>query len=186
MSILNLILVYICLLVGEVHIPTKCCVPNQSPGYCAWASLETLGNYLRIKPLYGLMESRKKDPPFVRRTWWVDFDGFHEMLYSIDNNYGAWDSIQEKLISLGVKHKIQRNGVFNKTLIRESIRENLGCLVAVNSGLPTCDGSHGIIITDFSDTGYKYVDTNNINVDFYGTMQWFDRNWDGLVVVVYK
>jgi hypothetical protein len=45
-----------------IDIPTDCRVPNQSPGYCCWASLETLGRTHGIPQLYNLVEARKKDP----------------------------------------------------------------------------------------------------------------------------
>src|SRR4051812_16472512 len=46
---------------ADVQIDTQHRTQNQSPGYCAWACLETLGRNQGIKQLEGLVEARTKD-----------------------------------------------------------------------------------------------------------------------------
>lgn len=172
-------------LLGEVFIPVNCRVPNPPPGYCAWSSIETLGNHLRIKQLYGLVESRKKDPDTVTGAWKLSLEyGLYYETEVIEKNAGTCDTIKEKLDGLGVRYVMQRDGGTDTRLITDSINRNLGCVVGVWSGLPTCRGHHAIIVIDFNEKTYCYIDTNDCLSIYVGSRSWFDAYWDGFILVV--
>jgi len=178
----NFLLFIVLSCVGQVNIPYNCRVRNTPPGYCTWASLETLGNFLHILPLKNLVESRKKDPDRVvprylnGLVWWYEVRG---------RNWGDWYAVRDKLDSLRVKYTIQKPGESNLVPIEEAVSRKLGCVVTVNNGLPTCYGPHSILITNFSRTNYQYVDSNRIDIDIRGDIAWFYQEWDGTVITVY-
>lgn len=162
---------------AEAKIPIKDRVPNQKPGYCAWASLETVCRHQGIKEGYDLVEKRKLDPDVI--TWCGEV---------LPKNLGYEWALEGKLQKLGVKYKINRTGWKNKEglrLIISGVDSGRGAVVGVLD-TPTCKGPHAIVVIDFKKETFEYIDSNTPKVTWVGSVDWFLEKWDGLVLVLEK
>lgn len=160
-----------------IDIDKKNRVPNQDPGYCCWASLETLGRTHGITPLYGLVEARTKESDTHIE------DGYGNVLVVHPKNYGYDYALRAKLTSLKVKFHMSSTGSVDRTLLKYA--KSHGCLVGVKAGARG-EGSHGIVLTHYDDKIVRFYDCNYPDKLWEGSREWFDYWWSGLVVVVEK
>jgi hypothetical protein len=162
-----------------IEIPTNCRVANQDPGYCCWASLETLGRTHDITSLYDLVENRKKDPDNL-----IAYGSGPTKSYVVHpKNYGYDYALRAKLTSLKVNFWMEDTGNTDRTLLKYA--NSHGCLVGVKPGARS-EGGHGIILTHYDDKIVRFYDCNNPNDMWEGSRQWFDFWWSGMVIVVEK
>lgn len=157
-----------------INIPQKCRVSNRKPGYCAWASLETLGWTHRIKPLYNLVEVRTKDSDSLIPIG----DGVYQVR---PRNLGYDDTLRAKLDALGVRYWMQDTGGTDRTLLKYA--KSHGCVVGMRAG--ACGNfAHAIVITHYDDKKVQYYDSNYPADMWEGSREWFDYYWNGMVIVV--
>jgi len=165
--------------VFAIEIPTNCRVSNQDPGYCCWASLETLGRTHGITELYDLVEARKKDPDGL-----LAYGSGRNVRYVVQpKNYGYDHALRAKLTDLKVKFWMEGSGNTDRTLLKYA--DSHGCLVGVNPGARG-KGAHAIVLTHYDDKIVRFYDCNNPKDMWEGSRQWFDFWWSGLVIVVEK
>jgi hypothetical protein len=166
------------LVFGKARIRVADRVPNQDPGYCAWACIEMLCRHQGIKAGYGLVESRKKDPDETL------LDGTF-----VPHNLGTDPTIRRKLDSLHIRYHMHPSLVKDQAgidLIMKTVKEGRGVLVVFYHGEPTTRGCHAVIITDWGENTYDFLDPNNIKVIYEGTHEWFLQEWTGFVLTIDK
>ena len=164
-----------------VEIPPNCRVANIQPGYCCWASLETLGRLHGISSLEGLVDSRSKESDVVVV---VPGYGYYPDVYRVEpKNYGYDHALRAKLSSLKVKFWMKDSGNSDRTLLKYA--NSHGCLVGMKAGARG-DGAHGIVLTHYDDKIIRFYDTNNPKDTWEGSRAWFDYYWSGMVIVVEK
>ncbi len=164
---------------GQIKIAEKDRVENEDPGYCAWATISTLGRYHKVKALYDLVESRKKD-----KDVYVQDDNGRWVLYK--KNAGYDFTIREKLDKLGINYKMSATGSYDTELLEYAIKNNLGCACAVKGGAlggSTGDSGHAVTVISYNDKEVQYIDPNDKAV-YTATRKWWDYWWDGWVLVV--
>lgn len=159
-----------------VDIPKDCRVANIPPGYCCWASLETLGKVHKISSFDGLLESRTKE----NDTIVVYPGGLHHVE---PKNYGYDHAISSKLTDLKVKFWMNATGSFDRSLLKYA--NSHGCLVGLKAGARGKIG-HGIVLIHYDDKIIRFYDTNQPNDTWEGSREWFDFWWSGMTVVVEK
>ena len=158
-----------------LDIPTDCRVANIPPGYCCWASLETLGNVHGIASLKGLRDLRTKDNDV--------FFIASNIYYVEPRNYGYNHALRGKLTSLKVKFWMKDSGNTDRTLL--DLAGSHGCLVGMKPGARGKD-AHGIVLTHYDDKTIKFYDCNQPQSIWEGSREWFDYHWTGMVIVVEK
>jgi hypothetical protein len=162
--------------VFAINIPRKCMVSNRSPGYCVWASLETLGWTHHIKPLYNLTEARTHDPdclvPIGPNVYRVE-----------PKNLGYDHAIRSKLDGLKVRYRMQNSGGTDRGLLKYA--KSHGCVVGMKNG--ACGNfAHAIVLVNYDDEKVQYYDSNYPGEWWEGSRAWFDYYWTGMVIVVEK
>lgn len=163
---------------AEAGIPIKYRVKNQWPGYCCWASIETVCRHQGIEAGYNLVEKRKLDNDYI--TW----DG-----RIIAKNYGADDPIADKMKSLGIKFLMNPTSHTTKDAvlqIKKAVHEGKGAVIIVYHGLPTVNECHAVVVIDMNDKTYSYIDSNNPTAIYDGDISWFWQEWTGFVLTLSK
>lgn len=184
--------------IAEVKIDKNDVVPNKSPGYCAWASIETLARHHKIKRLVGLVEARSKESDV--RIWrpekneWEplpkvivrDEYGRHHEIHRCGGWYWA---VYRKLNAMNVKFYISKNTENRIKLIDWAMDNELGCVFIVrpgwDDGEPDEDESpHALVLIDYGDKEVKFIDTNNPKKVYTKNRSWFDRwSYDYILVI---
>lgn len=184
---------------GEISIKKEHRVANISPGYCAWACIETLGNHHKIDKLKNLVKNRSKESDV--RMWdeekgqWIPLpnvivrdgsDRQHEVHRS-----GGWIwAVRRKLDSLGVEYHFGETAEGRLNLIKMAMKNDLGCVFIVKAGWrgKTYKGepSHALVLLDINDKEVKYLDPNDITKVFTRSRDWFDEWSFAYVLVVAK
>lgn len=175
---------------AQLKVVQKLCVKNRSPGYCAWASIETLGNHHKIPQLKNLLELRSKESHI--KIWdgskWVSepvvFVNHNGEKKKIPVHTGYEFAIEQKLKELKVKFTLQSTNSRSTDLIQMAIKNKLGCSVGFKAGA-FGTGAHAITITDFNEQTFSYVDPNHPHVEQTWSRAWFDYWWSGYVLVIY-
>ena len=163
-------------LYSAVTIPVENRIANESPGYCVWASIETLCRHQGIRVGYGLKEARKRDEDYVLPSGEV-----------IAKNFGREEPVADKLQKLGIKYKMVPSGTRSDvgiSLIKEAIKDGRGAVVAVWHGRPTCEECHAVVVIDFNEVNYEYVDSNDPTSTYVGTRKFFDAEFTGYVLTL--
>lgn len=148
-------------------------VKNFPPGYCAFCCLETLGHHHKIKNLYNLAQDRTKDPD----EWIWEAD---QWIYA-HHNEGYYTTVKAKLDKLGIKHWIQKQGNFDRTLLPYA--NNYGCVVGMKAGVFGKYG-HAIILTKYTETKVEFFDPNWPEYNWEASREWFDYYWEGFLIMV--
>jgi|SRR6185312_1105195 len=169
-----------CAAFGDAKIPVKDRVHNTPwpTGYCAWAAIETVCRHQGVKAGYDLVEKRKLDPNYVYPDGTV-----------LARNFGADAPIIAKLKELGIKYEMNPTDKTNKAgidLIKKTVRSGYGAVVAVKCGLPTTPEAHALTVVDMNDKTVEYIDSNDPERIYVGSMKWFEEQWNGFVLVVEK
>ncbi len=181
-------------LFAQLAISNKDKVANKSPGFCMWASIETLARTHKINKLYDLMERRAKESNAKKKEndkWvWEPFvlveHGDGELIRTPNNIGNDW-AVYRKLNEMEVKYKMQWSGTYKTEIIDYAMSKQLGCVFAVRGGaLGKESPAHAMILTSFNDKEFTYVDPNDTEFTYRGTRQWFDQNWTGFVLVLEK
>ena len=159
---------------ADVNVPAEFRIKNQSPGYCMWASLETIGRTLGVKQTEGLVEARKQDGPWGIRDQQT---GVYEWF---PNNIGHPVIVKLKLQDRGVKFKMQEPGVKDLAIIKEALKANRPVAIGIMMDVPV--GSHAVALTSLDEKEVHYVDSNYPGVISVRTRAWFDERWTGYVV----
>lgn len=164
------------------EIDNKIRVPNKEPGWCMWCCLQTLGvkyNIPKLKTIMTDIEEKDKDQILM-----LDEDRF---VYR-PKSAAYPDTIKRKLVKLRVKHKIQDFGNHDTELIKYAMQKDLGCVVVMNSeGLISCfkkPGKHAVMVIDFTDEIVEFADPNVVQVNYLASRDWFDKYFEGFIVVV--
>jgi hypothetical protein len=152
-------------------------IANENPGYCLWASVETLARHNHVRALYGLLASRKTDPD----VWEWTPRGMHYR----HRAEGRLDVLREKLANLGCqKYRIQVAGRRSTDIIEAAVRAGRGCVVGIR--LPgqgsTPAQSHAVVVTEFTESAVRYIDPNDVTHEHTVPRSWFAARWDGFVV----
>ena len=155
---------------AEIHIKKSDIVPNGQPGYCCWASIETLANYLNINAK-GLTRQRSRGTHYRLDNW-----EWHE----VHNAGGYEDEVPDELNKRGILFEIEQN--HDMGFLEKAINDGYGAVVGVYSGQPTCEGRHAIVLTDLTNVDYTYVDTNDIDGLYRGSRKHLEYNWTGFAV----
>jgi hypothetical protein len=166
---------------AQADIPMECRVKNRPPGYCVWASLETLGRHQKIDKLYNLTDNRAKDPDSVEPVFRLMFDGtIIQFEKRIHKAAGTAFSADKKLTELGVKHKITE--IKDLTHIQEAMKKKHGCVVFLHPN-PTFPGPHAVTLVNINDERVEIIDSNNCK-HYWAPRGWFDTYWAGAVITV--
>jgi hypothetical protein len=189
-----LLLVFSSSAFSQVQIKKEHRVSNQDfeTGYCAWCCLETVGRHYNIKSLHNLAKNRSKE-----FTWtWDEKKKVWEKSPYVMIDYGSYKSLElrspgphqalaGKLNALNVKFRYQNYYNYDKTIIKNAVKDNQPCLVTVKCywGKPSQD-THAIIILDYNEKGVEFFDPNDINHTYTATHQWFNYYWMGYVLVI--
>ena len=143
---------------SEVPIPSACRIANRPPGRCGWCALETLGRYLCIKTLYGLVE---KHPTQSRPR-----------------------ELEKVLTENAVKYHSQSRWCRSTAILQEAVRDNLGAVIGFR---PAYSGGGGHIVTlvDFGTKEVRILDPNDADrhVRTMDLDTFLDR-WDGYALVL--
>jgi hypothetical protein len=162
-----------------VKISPKNRVENLSlhGGYCAWASLETVGRHLGIKELEGVMKSRTKDPDY--KVW---MDG---RWLECKRNEGYDFCMQWKLNDLGLKKwRMSLQNQFNRDILNYAVEKKLPCVVAFKPA--AFNGAHACILVGYDSKNVVFIDPNYPGYNYTASREWFDFHWDGFVLVIEK
>lgn len=162
---------------AEVDIPKEHRISNRPPGYCAWASLETLGNHQNISLLKGLVDYRTRLP----RNIWVDY-GQGVRGYEGDRAGATPRSVSAQLDALGVSYQSRSEGAKDYTFLTKNLEAGRGVMIGLGSWSPL--GAHAVTVVDLTEEYVTFIDSNNIKHRWWHTRAWFDRNWSGWAVVV--
>lgn len=164
----------------SIEIDKKDRVPNQAPGYCAWASLETLGRHHSILPLIDLVEKRKKDSDVLVLN--RDANG-REYYVKHEKHVGNDFVLPSKLKELNVSFKMTNTGSSDRSLL--SYADSKGVVVGVKTGARG-PGAHIIVLTQYDEESIMFYDCNQPDVIWKGSREWFDYWWTGLSILVDK
>jgi len=160
-------------------IPKDCRVANIPPGYCCWASLETLGKVHKISSLDGLLDARTREDDTI-----IIVQGSGVSFRQVEpKNYGYDHAIRKKLTDLKVKFWMNTTGNADRSLLKYA--NSHGCLVGLKAGARGQLG-HGIVLTHYDDKIIRFYDSNQPDDTWEGSREWFDFWWSGLIVVVEK
>ncbi len=158
-----------------IEVPKSQRIPNRSPGYCAWTSLESLGLYHGIEELKNLTEKRSQEPDrWVYRERWG-------WIYE-KRNEGCDEAIVEKLSALKVKHCVSYTGEYNWKMLNYT--DNHGCVVGMKAS--AFGEPHAIILTKFNNKKVEFIDPNEVDKVYVADIEWFNFYWDGFCVIVWK
>lgn len=177
---------------AQVVIDKESRIENRNPGYCVWCCLETLGNHQQIAALKGLVDSRDKE--FIwewnaqKKVWkkspyvWIDYGTYQIKEH---RSPGTARAISNKLDNLGVKYRYQNYYNYDKTLIKNAVKNKQACLIVVRwwKGVP-CPDTHAIILLDYNEKGIEFLDPNEIDNTYTASHQWFNHYWTGYVLVI--
>lgn len=177
----------------QVNIREEHRVLNRSPGYCAWACLEMLGNHHKIEALYGLMEKRSKD-----FTWYWDGKDWIKSPFALfkDNGQYKWEpmntgshlALTTKLNELNVKFTYQPFYQYDRKMLKDAIKLKKGCLIVIKGY--SNDTSHAVIALDYNEESEKerleILDPNEIKNNYRCAEKWVVDNWLGYILVVEK
>jgi hypothetical protein len=192
---------------AEVKVDPKDHIPNQSPGKCGWASIETLGRTHGYKQLYGITDE-KPEPAFhyelleelkdkkVKHRWFAAketewwFIVWHEPLGEHPRTLKHCKTPKE------AKEYIKKNkkeGVYwveeqyhwTSQFLFDSIKDNLGAAVTIQH--PGHPALHMLVLTDINDQEVTLVDSNGKK----GTIRkiplyQFLEIWVGFAIVIEK
>jgi len=156
-------------------------VANEKPGYCMWASIETIGRERGIEKLFGLVESRKKDPP--DRVLQPDLS---VLTYAAHGGPGV--AVSRKLDKLKVRNYIQYEDNFDKNVL--SYANEYGCVIGIKPYMLTWPnpnvqaGYHAILLTKYSPDEIGFIDSNFPDKTFVGKREWLDKAWTGMAVII--
>jgi hypothetical protein len=166
--------------VWSIELEKKDRTPNQAPGYCVWASLETLGHHHKIESLFDLVEKRKKDPDIYIQN----FDQNGKEFFALQQRHIGTDFvIREKLDQLKIDYKITLTRSNDRSLL--SFANEQGVLVGVKVGARG-PAAHIIVLTHYDGETIKFYDCNYPDDIWLGSREWFDHWWTGLSIVVEK
>lgn len=158
------------------EVPSRHRVPNRPPGYCAWASLETIGRCHNIGPLVGLVDARSKDPgDWLQTRFGAQFFGPHA---------GLEATIGPKLTKLKVKHKVQWTDDKDTVILKSA--NTLGVVAGFKEGAFGAFQTepHAVVLTHIDDKRVEIYDCSRPKAMYYGSRQWFNENWTGFAVSV--
>ena len=161
---------------AEVYIPVKYRIENENPGYCTWASIETVCRHQKVKAGYGLKNARKLDKDFVLP--WGEV---------VPKNFGRDEPVRAKLDSLGIRYTMHPSLVRDEEGIRQikgAVSSGKGAIVAMWQGWPTTGECHVITIIDFNEDDYVYIDSNDVGKNYRGSRRWFETFWTGFVLTI--
>lgn len=163
---------------ADVQIDKQHRIKNRSPGYCAWCCIETLGRNQGIKQLEGLTDARAKDSDITeKRLVQIDWNMWEEQEVVIaTKNVGYVPAIRAKLDLLKVKYKITE---WNRDHLKDAVAKK-GCVVYMKAN-PLMPGPHAVILTEYNDKIFRYIDPNGCNY-WEGSREWFDFYWDGVAI----
>lgn len=136
-------------------------IPNEPPGYCVWASCETLARHHRIERLYGILASYRGTPAGT-----------------------TYDQAADKLSELGIPFIGRREGKQDHERLRLSCERDIGAVIAVY-GYPSRDSYHAIIVVEYDGADLKFVDTNNVGSTYRATRAWLDQSWSGFMLILF-
>lgn len=177
-SLYFLLLVFICSNLCAIDLELTARVANQAPGYCVWASLESLGRKHEIEPLYDLLNKRKNDPDFI---FYKTVDG-NQIQVIQPKHVGSDASIIDKLDQLKIKYKIQNTGDKDIAILEE-YGNAWGCMIGVKKGARGPE-AHCIVLTKINDKEIEFYDCNQKDKTWIASREWLDYYWTGLAVVV--
>lgn len=163
-----------------IELDRKDRVENQPPGYCSWASLETLGRHNNIQPLIGLVESRKQEAdPVILET---DASG-KQRYVQMPKHVGSDSILRAKLSQLNVKFRMTETDSKDRSLL--ILADDIGVVVGVEQGARG-PAAHMIVLTHYDDKTVRFYDCNQPEDIWEGSRDWFDHWWTGLSIVVEK
>lgn len=179
---------------SQVIIKKESRILNRSPGYCAWCCIETLGRHQKIESLYNLVDNRAKEFTWAwneqKKSWekspYVMVDHGNYKSFEL-RSPGPHRALANKLDELKVKYRYQNYYNYDKTLLKEAIKNKQGCLVVVKcywgDSNPQHD-THAIILLDYNENGVHFFDPNDVEHTYTATHKWFDYYWVGYVLVI--
>lgn len=181
---------------AQVSIKKEHRVSNQvfETGYCAWCCLETIGRHYGIDALKDLAKNRSKEFTWTwnekTKSWekspyvMIDYGSYKSLEL---RSPGAHQALANKLNDLKVKYRYQNYYNYDKTIIKNAIKNNEPCLVVVKTFWgQDRSGSHAIILLDYNEDGVTFFDPNDVNHVYTATHQWFNYYWMGYVLLIEK
>ena len=146
-------------LFAGVDIPTECQVKNRKPGYCMWASTETICNYLGYKEGKGLVDW------YAAQPW----------------NNGAWpEEVESQLKEFKIPFKANYEVDF-KALCKY-LNEDKPVLIAFKKD--SALGPHAVTAVDFKDGKLFFVDSNHPGHLYSFAEVDFKDQWAGWFIVL--
>lgn len=191
-----LLLMFACPSFAQVHIKKEHRVSNQNfeTGYCAWCCLETIGRHYGIEALTNLTKNRSQEFTWTwdakKKVWekspyvMIDYGSYKSLEL---RSPGSHQALANKLNELKIKYRYQSYYNYDKTIIKNAVKDKQPCLVVVKCywGRPSND-THAIILLDYNDDGIHFLDPNDPDYTYTATHQWFNYYWMGYVLVIEK
>lgn len=145
---------------AEVPIAKSCRVKNRPPGRCGWCAVETLARHHQIAVLYGVVETH------ATQTRPAD--------------------LERALDDAKVSYRVQARGCFDKDILLEAIRKDLGAVVGFRELRPG-GGGHIVTLIDLTADNVRIIDPNDQDqrtrtVSLEQFLNW----WDGFALVLLK
>lgn len=161
-----------------LEIPTEFRIKNESPGYCTWVSIETIGRVHKIQSVENLFENRKKEKDVV---FFINGEkNTHK------RNLGYDYAIKNKLNHLKVKYILQYDDNLDKTLFKKYAKSS-GCIFKVKKGASLNNNIyHSLIMTDYNEESIDFYDCNAPVKNWTAKKEWLDYYWTGWVLVILK
>lgn len=149
-----------CAVEAEVNISKACRVKNRPPGRCGWCAVETLARHHEIKILYGIVD---KNPTQSKPA-----------------------DLEKALDDAKVSYRVQARGCFNKDILIEAMREELGAVVGFRELHPG-GGGHIVTLIDYGSDTVRLIDPNDQDQRIRTlSMERFLNYWDGFALVLLK
>ena len=140
---------------ADLAIDSKHRVENVSPGYCSWASIETLARHHDIKPLIGLVQHRVKNKLA---------------------NGGDNQEIMKVLNAAKVDYTMRV--IRDYKMLIKACDDGRGAVVNFYN-YPDKDGYHAVTLVHIDEEEVRFIDSNKPAKEIRRTREWFDNHWDG-------
>jgi len=183
---------------ADIKIEEEHRVENMKPGYCCWASIETLGRKHGIKQLHGLVKRRSQESDFKQwdsktQAWkqlpyvWVEYPNGSKR--KVHRSPGDDQAMINRLRKLNVAFKFQSSGNYDLGLIKYAMKNKLGCMVVFDwggwkRGYRRGAYTHAVVLTKFNDKEVMFIDPNKTHKYWWVSRAWFNRYWMGETLVI--
>lgn len=187
---------------GEITVPAEGRVPNKSPGYCAWCSLQTLASVLAdeypddkgLQKARDLVNVRGREPA---SDSYIKGPGGTFIRVKGDPGGATPDNVRDQLRRMGIAFKEKPDDRSHDVdFLRACCDRGHGAMIGM-VGWPSPDGAHAIAVVDVSaekvefkkpgqpavtDYAVHFIDSNDHTKTYRASLTWVKRYWSGWTV----